>query len=587
MPGYSAPPAAAAAAASADSGSAQSSRERVMAMAAALDRRDPALPTRDPGLMLQTTDWLGYSIMAPLEGRLSDGAGWALLQKAATEDRGCNSAIGALVGLAVGDAVGHPLEFVAVQDDVGAFPGSRPQLTRDLQGSGDSAQLVYKNAFNKFELAPGQWTDDCSMALCLADSLLVHGEYVGGDARLRWFRWFRDGYNNAFRYDDRRYSCGSVGLGGNIASSLEEIHRKYRGSAARDVPVFFGSENEDAGNGSLMRLAPVPIFYWRSPAKAEQIASDQSKATHPGPDAAVCCMFATSLICKAIAAHASGKNPADKPGEFIDQVVEDFLRTHPADSSGMVKLHSLLKCQPPGPTECNWRWRGERMEIQQAIRQRLSSRDGTYNGYPVIPTYWGAYCMDGLAMALWALRSTTTFDDCLFKVVNLLGDADTTGAIACQMAGAIYGFEAILSSRMGAVCVRNLQRWDRCAAVGLRAAMLYHGAPTADAAASHGARAVAAPKGCVHAAQITAADTEIDVGEMCQNCEPGHEKPDRSVCLECCENYCAHHVKSHMMCTGHEMSMNLKSREVYCHVCEKVVPADTTGELKKVVAMLQ
>src|SRR5690348_11419095 len=80
---------------------------------------------------------------------------------------------GALVGLAVGDAVGTTLEF--------ATPGTFEPIT-DMVGGGP------------FELLPGQWTDDTSMALCLAESLLHCGGHDPRDQMQRYVRWWREGH---------------------------------------------------------------------------------------------------------------------------------------------------------------------------------------------------------------------------------------------------------------------------------------------------------------------------------------------------------------------------------------------------------
>ena len=83
---------------------------------------------------------------------------------------------GALVGLAVGDALGTTNEFKVV----GTFTPSTGMV-----GGG------------AFQLEPGQWTDDTSMALCLADSLLAMGRYDSFDVMDRYMRWFKDGYRSS------------------------------------------------------------------------------------------------------------------------------------------------------------------------------------------------------------------------------------------------------------------------------------------------------------------------------------------------------------------------------------------------------
>eukprot|EP01064_Diplonema_japonicum_P017629 TRINITY_DN2586_c3_g1_i1.p1 TRINITY_DN2586_c3_g1~~TRINITY_DN2586_c3_g1_i1.p1 ORF type:complete len:515 (+),score=76.24 TRINITY_DN2586_c3_g1_i1:50-1546(+) len=417
--------------------------------------------------------------------------GWGLVREAA-KDNGCGAAIASLIGLTIGDAVGHPMEFVCVNsslpDERGQYPARRPHMLPKPTSREGRDRVEYCNALNKFSLRPGQWTDDASMSLCLADSLLVNKGYHGGDARIRWHMWWNHGYNNAFRFEapyietstgTKYCTRGSVGLGGNIAMSIAEIDDLGAGNHVPDrVPSIYGSKNEDAGNGSIMRLAPVPIAYHDDIPSGEAVAERQSRGTHPGPDAVACCKFMTYLISTAITQHKNGKGPINDVKGFIDSTIADFVKTHPSGSdTGLQKLEKLLVCSPPSNRECNWDWKLPELRVAEAIKNRRMSEDGRYNGYPVIPTYWGAYCMDGLSMALWALHHSSSFSDCIVRTVNLLGDADTTGAIAGQMAGAIYGWEGILSDDLGKVFVEDLKRWDPYGEIGLRAALLYNFKP--------------------------------------------------------------------------------------------------------------
>merc|ERR1711959_497917 len=102
---------------------------------------------------------------------------------------------------------------------------------------------------NQFQLALGQWTDDASMGLCMADSLIMTRGYNGSDIRKRFWNWWNRGYCNAFRKDPRRNR--SVGLGGNISQSL------YSCEPGVEPSPKYNALNNDSGNGSLMRLAPV------------------------------------------------------------------------------------------------------------------------------------------------------------------------------------------------------------------------------------------------------------------------------------------------------------------------------------------
>eukprot|EP00435_Cladocopium_sp_Y103_P054207 s1288_g17.t1 len=154
-----------------------------------LNRSPPmCVPRNDKMLGSELSQW---SILTDaMSASSASTAWWGVLDKFAAEDRGCDSAIGCLLGLALGDAVGAPLEFCAVDaspQESCADDDRRPYLATTLK----DGQLHYRNVRNKFDLKLGQWTDDASMALCLADSLLTCGHYDGGDARVRWHMWWQ------------------------------------------------------------------------------------------------------------------------------------------------------------------------------------------------------------------------------------------------------------------------------------------------------------------------------------------------------------------------------------------------------------
>merc|ERR1719387_488597 len=176
----------------------------------------------------------------------------AEVMRLATKDPRASRAVGALVGMAVADSVGAPLEFLPVGKRGSKF---------------DPKTLKVTGEFNKFSLKPGQWTDDTSMGLCLADSLLACGTYDGSDIRVRFWNWWNRGYNNAFRRDKDRHK--SVGLGGNIGLSLHAIR-------SSGPPARFESASEDAGIGSLMRLAPVPAYFHQDIDLAVQVSAESS-----------------------------------------------------------------------------------------------------------------------------------------------------------------------------------------------------------------------------------------------------------------------------------------------------------------------
>lgn len=170
-------------------------------------------------------------------------------------------AIGALVGLAVGDALGTTLEFT-VRD-------RQPRHT-EMTGGGP------------FHLDPGQWTDDTSMALALADSLATMGEYDPTDLMNRFVSWWKDGQYSSTG------ECFDIGITTRGALNMYvDLKRPEIGSRSPDT----------AGNGSIMRLAPAVLFGMPDRAIAVDTAVRQSRTTHGAAECLESCdMMARILV---------------------------------------------------------------------------------------------------------------------------------------------------------------------------------------------------------------------------------------------------------------------------------------------------
>ena len=162
---------------------------------------------------------------------------------------------GALLGLAVGDAVGTTVEFKP--------RGSFKPLT-DMVGGGP------------FGLEPGQFTDDTSMALCLGASLVEKG-FDLHDQMTRYTRWANDGYMSS------NGRCFDIGIATRGALQRFQRHGK---------PLAGSTDPHSAGNGCIMRLAPVPIRYTDQPELAVKNSEEQARTTHQAPE----CMAASRLF---------------------------------------------------------------------------------------------------------------------------------------------------------------------------------------------------------------------------------------------------------------------------------------------------
>ncbi len=341
------------------------------------------------------------------------------------EDR----AFGAFIGLVIGDALGAPLEF-------------SPLRYGEREIVGFSPEPWEKPGYNAFGLQPGQWTDDASMALCLADSLLLNGGFNGHDIRLRFLNWWRLGYCNAFGYDNRRRDKRSVGRGGNVSESFDEfVADKTEFTTAGDL--------WSSGNGTLMRNAPVAVFARHDQTQAQTLAWKQSKTTHQGDEAAECCRLLTHCILNGI--FGDGTNNS------LGSLGEGF-------STDLYSVTCLSKSRREERTEGNqnqnlqdrdWDWRNAEFRF-------APSRAEAH------PGYIGSYAMDALSMALHCAWITDSFQEAMIKSANLRGDSDTVGAVTGQIAGAIYGISAIPSDWLEAIL-----RWDPHANLLLRAQALF------------------------------------------------------------------------------------------------------------------
>ena len=266
-------------------------------------------------------------------------------------------ALGALLGLAIGDAVGTTLEF-RTRD-------AQPRL-EDMTGGGP------------FALPPGAWTDDTAMALALADSLAATGTLDCRDLMDRFVQWRQQG----------EYSC--TGTCFDIGNATRAALDRY----TRIGDPFAGSTHpRTAGNGSLMRLAPVALRFWNDPSRLVDTAADQSRTTHGAEEAVDACRAFAELIAEAIAGSPRAALLAPR----------------------------LFKGAPAIAGIMAGGWRGRpRNEIRSS-----------------------GYVVHTLEAALWSVARTGDFRNAVLLAANLADDADTVAAVTGQLAGALYGLSGI------------------------------------------------------------------------------------------------------------------------------------------------
>lgn len=266
--------------------------------------------------------------------------------------------LGALLGLATGDALGTTLEF-CIRD--------QHPLHTEMWGGG------------VFNVAPGEWTDDTAMALCLAESLVNRQSFDPHDQLSRYVRWWREGY---MACQDR---C--IDIGDTTLDALQRFERTQDANGG-------GTQAYQSGNGGIMRLAPA-VMVANSEEEAVTLAVRSSVTTHASPD----CLDAAALM---------------------GAVLWRLLQGEP--------LRKVLAQMPTTPAQ------GDRiLALQAGLFCELSREEVSSSGYVI----------DTLEAALWCCWQARSLEEALVLAANLGDDADTVAAVTGQLAGAAWGVKAL------------------------------------------------------------------------------------------------------------------------------------------------
>ena len=273
---------------------------------------------------------------------------------------------GTLIGLAVGDALGAAVEFKP--------PGTFPPVTGYRAGGPHG-------------LSPGEWTDDTSMALALADSISAAGWDLNNQAT-RYLQWSTHG---KYSVNGR---CFDIGIATAAALRHFRTHQNARTSGDTD--------EQSSGNGSIMRLAPVPIRYFAllsdHPAELARLAAESSLPTHASEQCLSAC-------------------------RYLALVLAGLIRGEPRDLVLSPEWEPLQRLQ--------------NLALLHPLIQTIA--DGSFRRKTPPEIRGTGWVVQSLEAALWAFSSADTFHDAVLRAVNLGDDADTTAAVCGQLAGACWG----------------------------------------------------------------------------------------------------------------------------------------------------
>jgi ADP-ribosyl-[dinitrogen reductase] hydrolase len=271
---------------------------------------------------------------------------------------------GCLIGLACGDALGGPVEFVSRESMDERFPNG----LREFIGGG------------WLHLDPGEITDDTQMALDVARSLCAFPEGNMTDLADRFLDW--------------RHSQPKD-IGNTTRDALDRLAQGTPWNKAGAQTFQNRGPRDSAGNGAIMRCAPVAMRFRSEPDRLRDVSVDVSRITHANP----LCVWASVAVNQAIAGLLNGAS--------IPDAIE--ASTVGIDIPEVTAALALAI-------------NGER----RAIRS-------------------GGFVLDTLTAAFWSVLRTSSFEEAIVTAVGLGGDTDTTGAVTGALAGAHYGHDAIPS----------------------------------------------------------------------------------------------------------------------------------------------
>lgn len=297
---------------------------------------------------------------------------------------------GVLLGLSVGDAMGTTLEFTTPS----ATP--LPALVR-----GPHRTIVGRGPFS---LIPGQVTDDTQMACCLAASLMTHGRLDIEDVGARYLGW-------------RLYAFH---IGNQTSAALSQLALGVPADVAGQE-VWLEGRRRQAGNGALMRTAPIGVFFADRPDERRRASLDDAAITHFDPRCQIACASFNTAIAEALTSAPDPYRMTELAGAEIRASARYLLERHREESQAI---------------------RAAEKELLSDL-DAAADRDPHLYGPEIHLLHHAGFVRVAYRLAFWHLLHTRSFEDAIIDTVNRGGDADTNGAITGALLGAMYGESGI------------------------------------------------------------------------------------------------------------------------------------------------
>lgn len=359
-----------------------------------------------------------------------------------------------LLGTAMVDALGAPAEFQA--------RGSFPFI---------STMEPNKN----FDLPPGIWTDDTSMMLCLAKSISTFKEtrdspYMGGfdegDQLRLYSRWKNEGYLSAIG------RCFDIGNTISRALAIYSRHQDRVDEALHLIRSELSDESTGSGNGSLMRVLPIGLAYWRDESRLKQFGRRSSETTHPAALPIEICQLWCCLIALVLekATQPDLRLPDSTEPPFSKLTLLEYISRYPYVHHSLNVALTLPYALPPRPEGEPEReeYYSRHHPLFRLITESQSEPLPKSNKTPLpyhIPDEEtlksSGYVLDTLISALYCFFATKTFEEGALMAVNLGGDADTVGAVYAGLAAVWYAGSEGRPEAEGVFWTKRVREWRR------------------------------------------------------------------------------------------------------------------------------
>lgn len=341
-------------------------------------------------------------------------------------------AVGCMIGMAMADSV--------------AAPWRHTELKEASSGIGETCPV--------YSLETGQYTDNTSLVMCLAESLIVREGYEPTDARGRGYHWWHSGYCSS-----RGEKKPAYGLRPSMSRSFGEL--------LDDPNAHFVKPNEDRDSASLLRAIVPPLFFHNHPEYGIIVAQYQSYGTHGNEIPAACCATLAFLVVKILQLDDKHERSASHLCEFIDSTLAEWgiwmdtqVIAHPhreIQEAEQKRDAALLEIEQVITSSGRWNWRNITLDVHTNSSQV------------------GYSSLDALSLALHVVYHAKDYAHAVQRAIAMGGDADFIASVAGGITGAYYGYHAIIQDSIVSKWYGDLEKNERIAMLG---GLLYSRGPS-------------------------------------------------------------------------------------------------------------